>query len=145
MNFGAKYQTSVFSGLYRVLTVESEFKGGQFTQTLDLIRIPNQVDYDYIQKPRTTVGQRDGSASTVQIPPTVEAAASTATANKVTSGLDSSLPQPKGLIASAGSQIGKLQKDLININRTAAESPISSATALATSAQVQAQRLLGGA
>jgi hypothetical protein len=126
MNFGAKYQTSVFSGLYRVLTVESEFKGGQFTQTLDLIRIPNQVDYDYIQKPRTAAGQRDGEITNKIPTPVVEASATTT--NKLTSGLDGSLPQPKGLVAAVGSQIGKAQQDLINVNRIAGSVPISSAT-----------------
>ena len=47
MNFGPNYRTSVFSGLYRVLTVTSEFKSGQFTQTLNIIRLPNQAAYDY--------------------------------------------------------------------------------------------------
>jgi hypothetical protein len=37
-----KYQVSSFGGYYRVLTVENEFKGGKFTQTLDLVRYPNQ-------------------------------------------------------------------------------------------------------
>ena len=36
------YQVSEFSGYYRVLTVDSEFRGGKFTQTLDLIRMPEQ-------------------------------------------------------------------------------------------------------
>jgi hypothetical protein len=126
MDFGAKYQTSVFSGLYRVLTVESEFKGGQFTQTLDLIRIPNQVDYDYIQKPRTAAGQRDGEITSKIPTPVIEAGATTT--NKITSGSDGSLPQPKGLVAAAGSQIGKAQQDLINVNRIAGSVPISSAT-----------------
>jgi len=33
-----------FSGIYKVLTVQSEFNRGQFTQTLDLIRIPDAID-----------------------------------------------------------------------------------------------------
>jgi hypothetical protein len=37
-----KYQVSEFSGYYRVLTVESEFRGGKFTQTLNMIREPEQ-------------------------------------------------------------------------------------------------------
>jgi hypothetical protein len=37
-----KYHVSEFSGYYRVITVTSEFRGGKFTQTLDLIRQPNQ-------------------------------------------------------------------------------------------------------
>jgi hypothetical protein len=34
--------TSMFSGLYKVVTVESHFKDGQFTQTLKGFRVPNQ-------------------------------------------------------------------------------------------------------
>ena len=33
-----------FSGIYKVLTVQSDFSRGQFTQTLDLIRIPDALD-----------------------------------------------------------------------------------------------------
>jgi len=33
-----------FSGIYKVLTVTSEFSRGQFTQTLDLVRIPDALD-----------------------------------------------------------------------------------------------------
>lgn len=33
-----------FSGIYKVLTVQSEFNRGQFTQTLDLIRIPDALN-----------------------------------------------------------------------------------------------------
>jgi hypothetical protein len=32
-----------FSGIYKVLTVQSEFNKGQFTQTLDLIRMPDEL------------------------------------------------------------------------------------------------------
>jgi hypothetical protein len=32
-----------FSGIYKVLTVQSEFNKGQFTQTLDLIRMPDDL------------------------------------------------------------------------------------------------------
>lgn len=39
---GTAYSTSVFSGIYKILTVESNFKGGLFTQTLTLIRLLNQ-------------------------------------------------------------------------------------------------------
>lgn len=35
-------QTSLFSGLYRVMRVENEFRNGQFTQMLNLIRLPLQ-------------------------------------------------------------------------------------------------------
>lgn len=37
-----KYSESLFSGYYRVLTVDSEFRSGKFEQTLDLVRAFNQ-------------------------------------------------------------------------------------------------------
>ena len=40
----SKYYVSYFSGYYRVLSVDSEFRGGKFVQTLDLIRYPNQAN-----------------------------------------------------------------------------------------------------
>jgi hypothetical protein len=58
MDFGTNYRTSVFSGLYKVLTITSEFRNGQFTQTLDLIRLPYQPMYDYATQPKTATNQR---------------------------------------------------------------------------------------
>lgn len=46
-----------FSGIYKVLTVHSEFNRGQFTQTLDLIRMP-----DSLSKPATPVKNKPASA-----------------------------------------------------------------------------------
>lgn len=40
-------QTSLFSGLYRVLKVSNEFRNGMFTQELNLIRLPRQDKLDY--------------------------------------------------------------------------------------------------
>jgi len=38
----SKYRVSEFSGFYRVITVNSEFKSGKFVQTLNLVRYPMQ-------------------------------------------------------------------------------------------------------
>jgi hypothetical protein len=42
MNFDPKYKTSLFSGMYRVLTVSSTFTGGKFEQVIDMVRLPRQ-------------------------------------------------------------------------------------------------------
>ena len=42
-------ETSVFSGVYKIITVENEFTHGQFTQTLDMIRLFDQPAYDTLQ------------------------------------------------------------------------------------------------
>lgn len=56
--YDPKYSTSAFSGMYKVLMVESEFSRGQFIQSLDLIRLPNQLTIDY-----TTSGAKDSSTA----------------------------------------------------------------------------------
>ena len=38
------YKVSYFSGYYKILTVESEFKGGKFTQKLNTVRYANQPE-----------------------------------------------------------------------------------------------------
>jgi hypothetical protein len=42
MKFDTNYQRSVFSGLYKVLVVTSDFRDGKFTQELELVREPRQ-------------------------------------------------------------------------------------------------------
>jgi hypothetical protein len=37
-----KYRYSEFSGIYKIITVESTFRGGKFEQSLDLVRLPIQ-------------------------------------------------------------------------------------------------------
>lgn len=46
-----------FSGIYKVLTVQSEFNRGQFTQILDLVRMP-----DALPKPKTPVADKPAAA-----------------------------------------------------------------------------------
>ena len=43
-----------FSGLYRVVELQSNFSSGQFTQELTLIRAPNQTELDTEQEPDGT-------------------------------------------------------------------------------------------
>ena len=42
-------ETSVFSGIYKILTVENEFSRGQFVQNLNIIRLFNQPDFDTLE------------------------------------------------------------------------------------------------
>ena len=65
MNFDPKSTTSSFSGLYKVITVDHEFQGGQFTQSLSLIRIWDQVAYDKpIAPTANSKANRDAAATT---------------------------------------------------------------------------------
>ena len=51
-------QTSLFSGLYRILKVKNQFRSGQFTQELELIRLPRQDKLDYGQNKQPTSDER---------------------------------------------------------------------------------------
>jgi hypothetical protein len=55
LNSGNKYQVSEFSGYYKVITVENEFSGGKFTQTLNLVRYQNQDPINKSAASSTTV------------------------------------------------------------------------------------------
>lgn len=46
MKFDSKHSTSLFSGMYRILRVESTFSGGKFEQTLDTVRLPRQTSLE---------------------------------------------------------------------------------------------------
>jgi hypothetical protein len=48
MKFNPDYKLSIFSGLYEVITVTSNFSKGQFTQELVMTRLPRQSAFDYV-------------------------------------------------------------------------------------------------
>jgi len=52
--FDGKANTSVFSGMYRIITIENEFRSGEFIQNLDLIRMFGQDNYDTISATNTS-------------------------------------------------------------------------------------------
>jgi hypothetical protein len=51
-------QTSLFSGLYRILKVKNQFRSGQFTQELELIRLPRQDKLDHADNKPPTSDER---------------------------------------------------------------------------------------
>ena len=58
MNF-EKNQTSVFSGMYSLRIADSVFANGQFIQTLTLIRLDRQAEYDYSTRPVLRSDERE--------------------------------------------------------------------------------------
>ena len=61
MRTGKSYDTASFMGVYRIIEIESEFKAGSFTQSLELIRYSEQpYDQQYLQKINEKVDQRKG-------------------------------------------------------------------------------------
>ena len=64
MNFDPKYKTSLFSGMYRVLKVESNFAGGKFEQVIDMVRLPRQTSLEPVGTPAVTTEARATTAVT---------------------------------------------------------------------------------
>lgn len=67
MKFDSKYSTSLFSGMYRVLTVESTFTGGKFEQTLDVVRLPRQTSLEPNYPSKTASKEREAAAAPLLI------------------------------------------------------------------------------
>lgn len=73
------FHTSVFSGVYKIITVENMFERGQFTQALQLVRMFDQPDYDTLEAPsianqnsqenRMELAQDIADASSFEMPP----------------------------------------------------------------------------
>lgn len=58
MKYDANERNSVFSGLYFINTVKSEFSQGKFTQELELVRLPRQIAFDYVGGNNNTTSER---------------------------------------------------------------------------------------
>jgi len=85
MKFDSNYKHSVFSGLYQVQVVTSHFSNGQFTQDLDLIRMPRQSAYDYVNNNQNNKStNRDESSQ--QISPGIDPLNSTPVPSSLISG-----------------------------------------------------------
>lgn len=61
-----KYVESVFSGMYKFLTVDNEFRGGRFEQTCDLVRMPDDVAGVVTNKPAASANRQVESKSMAQ-------------------------------------------------------------------------------
>lgn len=59
MKFDDNYLQSLFSGMYKVLSVDSSFSGGQFVQSLQTVRLPRQASLDNGSKNSKETNQRN--------------------------------------------------------------------------------------
>jgi hypothetical protein len=85
MKFDSKYSTSLFSGMYRILTVESTFTGGKFEQTLDVVRLPRQTSLEPKYPSKTANKEREVEAVT---PAPTDVAAANVASTATTTGDD---------------------------------------------------------
>jgi len=125
MKFESKYQQSVFTGMYKVLTVDSVFSGGQFTQTLNIVRLPRQTMYDYVNKPkpvsveRTEVAGAVAPVDTTNAPPTAQPAKTTG---------DDKAPGSNPTVDKEAPTQTAEEKALAKVDSTAPETAITSTT-----------------
>ena len=126
MKFESKYQQSVFTGMYKVLTVDSVFSGGTFTQTLNIVRLPRQSMYDYVNKPkpvsveRTEVPGASNALDNYNIAPNMSAV------NKATG--DNKAPGSNPNADTASPTKTAEEKALAKVDATAPEKPIDKPT-----------------
>jgi hypothetical protein len=127
-NFSSDFQqTSMFSGMYRVLTVKNTFSGGRFEQVLEIVRLPRQTSLEYNTNNQTTqrseTDEKSTVANAIPAPPT------TATNNTATP-LPEATPAPgnKPVEETAAPVQSAEQKELAKVADTAEEKPITQAT-----------------
>ncbi len=115
MKFDTNYQHSVFSGLYQILQVTSHFSHGQFTQELDMIRMPRQSAYDY-----ATLGQSKSDArSEVANQPGGKLSPTTPTSTEVSGGG----AEPQSPAAAVDAQGGNQTAGSKQVSETATDAP----------------------
>jgi hypothetical protein len=114
MKFDSNYQHSVFSGLYQVLTVTSHFSHGQFTQELDMVRMPRQQAYDYA----TLTQSKSDARSEVANQPGGKLSPTTPTSTEVTGGAG-----PQSTAAAVDAQGGNQTAGSKQVPETATDTP----------------------
>lgn len=126
VDFGAEFQqTSMFSGMYRVLTVKNKFTGGKFEQTLDIVRLPRQTSLDYTRDNQTT--ERADTPEPNALSQITEASATTTT-NNATVNSTEAVPAPGNnpqVEEEAAPVVSADQKDLAKVVATSETQPIT--------------------
>lgn len=66
------YVQSTFSGIYKIITVDNDFRSGMFTQTLNLIRLFDQPDFDVSSSTSFNTTVNDNRSMVPKTPADVE-------------------------------------------------------------------------
>ena len=127
MKFESKYGQSVFTGMYKVLTVDSVFSGGTFTQTLNIVRLPRQSMYDYVNKPKPVSAERTSVPGASNALDNYDIAPNMSAVNKTTG--DNKAPGSAPDTSKAPPTTTTEQAALAKVDATAPETAITSATA----------------
>jgi hypothetical protein len=147
MEFDSNYKNSLFSGLYRVIQVTSNFQNGQFTQELELARLPRQAAFDYTELQNTDGTERTqrqesnpdsfpGKLGITQTPPIIPGLLQSGGAPQTTADAsDSATNQTAGQDQQAAQEANNVPplltqnaQDLRIVNETAPEETITAQT-----------------
>lgn len=124
MKFDSKHSTSLFSGMYRILTVESTFSGGKFEQTLDVVRLSRQTSLEPYYAEKDDKGNRETLAAT---PISTNADDSSGKTTKTTTG-DDKAPGSNPVTDTTPPLQTAEEKALAKVDATAPETPITTQT-----------------
>jgi hypothetical protein len=124
---------SVFSGLYYIVTVKSEFSKGRFIQELSLARVPRQDEDDFNKANKTVSAERNSENEQLALP-TATDAPDTANNNTAGTTTDAGDGQNTGQQQTANNTTEETvppsdQAKLIETGNTANTQPITSQTA----------------
>jgi hypothetical protein len=125
MRFDGPTQTSLFSGMYRVLKIESTFTGGKFEQMLDIVRLPRQTTLDYTVATVAVTSNRDKSG-VLGVNDNVDIMTTAKSISKTTG--DDIAPGSAPVIDTVAPIQTPEAKALANVNATAEEKPIDKPT-----------------
>jgi hypothetical protein len=147
MEFDPDYKTSLFSGLYQVIQVFSNFSRGQFTQELEMVRLPRQAAFDYTELQNTDGTERTqrqesnpdsfpGKLGITQTPPIIPGLLQSGTAPRTTADAsDTTTNQTPGQDQPAAEAVNTVPplltqnaQDLRVVNETAPEETITAQT-----------------
>jgi hypothetical protein len=131
-------ENSVFSGIYQVVTVNSQFNQGQFTQDLEMVRMPRQA-IDYVNANRPNADSRPESGATASVlqqsvkPPesfvqVVETGFPRQSQIDTLGGTRGSEQPVANINNNEPTEQTQEQLDLAEVNATAAEKPITQQT-----------------
>jgi hypothetical protein len=135
MKFDSTFLQSLFSGMYKVLTVNSTFSGGQFVQTLSTVRLHRQESLENNGKPAGVTNERNVDSKII---PAVQPAAAPAAApppESTAPAIDETAPKSTPVQDTEPPVTTPEQAKLAAVNETAEEKPITQATVVEAPAE----------
>jgi hypothetical protein len=109
LNSTNRYSVSEFSGYYRIINVDSEFRGGKFTQTLNMVRQPEQDSPNTSASQTKSIDTQRNDKASKPVNPKVAASqpAKTEEALQPLAGEPGAVVDSKGVISYPGTDTDK--------------------------------------